>query len=193
MDATRRCCVEGCERPRKYRLHCSPHYCKLYKAGKSPGYRTFAERLWPMTQVTAAGCWEYTGTRDREGYGRFYVRGPHLNRQKGRRAHRVAWEITNGPIPHGLIVRHRCDNPPCCNPDHLELGTQADNMRDRSERGNAPQGEGHPQAKLSARDVRQIREAVAAGARRQAMADSYGVSYDTISRIVTGKNWASVA
>jgi len=73
-------------------------------------------------------CWEWTGARTRGGYG-------HIG--AGRRtlkAHRVAWEIANGPIPDGMVVRHKCNNPPCVRPLHLELGTHADNNRDMAAR-----------------------------------------------------------
>jgi hypothetical protein len=81
------------------------------------------ERFWARVEKLSTGCWEWSGFRNlaRGGYG--YV--------EGRRAHRVAWELANGPIPEGLHVCHRCDNPPCCNPSHLWLGTDLDNARDK--------------------------------------------------------------
>lgn len=83
-------------------------------------------------------CLEWQGARLR-GYGRV--------RRAGRMqyAHRVAWEEVNGPIPDGLLVLHRCDNPPCVRPEHLFLGTDADNARDKAEkgRGNSPRGDAH--------------------------------------------------
>jgi hypothetical protein len=75
------------------------------------------------------GCHLWTGFRDPKGYGLMTVNGV------VRAAHRVAWERANGPIPQGMIVMHTCDNPPCCNPKHLKLGTQAENVRDRIEKG----------------------------------------------------------
>lgn len=76
-----------------------------------------------------AACWPWKGAwRTEKGYGRILK-----DRRKGRalRAHRVAWELAHGPIPLGLCVCHACDNPPCCNPAHLFLGTMLDNNRDR--------------------------------------------------------------
>lgn len=70
---------------------------------------------------------------DRDGYGVQSFRYGNLTRQV--RAHRMIWEECFGPIPEGLVLRHKCDNPPCVNPEHLELGTIGDNNRDRVERG----------------------------------------------------------
>lgn len=74
-------------------------------------------------------CWEWQGFRDEDGYGRFQWQGKKI------RAHRAAYMVFVGPVTEGAVVRHNCDNPPCCHPGHLEIGTQADNVRDREERG----------------------------------------------------------
>lgn len=84
------------------------------------------------------GCWEWTATQhDSDGYGSSFCGGRRLL------AHRVAWTLANGPIPDGLHVLHRCDNPRCVNPAHLFLGTQADNNRDLAQKGR----HGRPNAK----------------------------------------------
>ena len=80
------------------------------------------------------GCWVWRGARHAYGYGVVTVEALGL---RNLLTHRVIWELQNGPIPDGLVVRHRCDNPPCCNPGHLELGTHADNTRDMIERHRA--------------------------------------------------------
>lgn len=97
--------------------------------------KTLEERLWE--KIRKAGpddCWEWTRATAGFGYGIIRVGGT-----PGRlvMTHRLVWELTNGPIPDGLCVLHSCDNPPCCNPAHLHLGTKADNMRERRERGRA--------------------------------------------------------
>ena len=75
-------------------------------------------------------CWEYTGCRDPKGYGKVTYR------YNLYRCHRVMWEAYNAePIPEGMLVRHKCDNPCCCNPNHLEIGTSQDNVDDKTRRG----------------------------------------------------------
>ena len=89
-------------------------------------------RFWDRKVVSPTGCWEWAGARDKDGYGQT----PPLDGRSGAvRAHRLAWTLTNGPIPKGLLVCHHCDNPACINPDHLWLGTSTDNNRDRERKG----------------------------------------------------------
>ena len=86
------------------------------------------DRFWSRVEK-APDCWIWLGTRGHFGHGEL------VNNGKIERAHRLSWELHNGPIPDGLHVLHKCDNPPCVNPDHLYLGDNTANMRDRDARG----------------------------------------------------------
>lgn len=86
-------------------------------------------RFWALVDRDGDGCWEWCGALDGHGYGRTWRDGGRFL------AHRRAWECVNGPIPEGMFVCHKCDNPPCCNPDHLFVGTALDNMRDAIRKG----------------------------------------------------------
>jgi len=103
-----------------------------------------AEDFWTVVDCSGDGCWEWQGQRasgertDRPGkrkmpYGMARI-GISPN-YKDVMAHRLAWEYAVGPIPEGMKVLHSCDNPPCCRPDHLFLGTQSDNMKDAAGKG----------------------------------------------------------
>lgn len=89
----------------------------------------YLARLKSKLKETPRGCWEIQGFRHKEGYGAMSYR----NRQI--RAHKLMWMLAVGPIPDGICVLHRCDNPPCCNPAHLWLGTRGDNLRDMAKKG----------------------------------------------------------
>ena len=160
-------------------------------------------RLAQQTQRGAlTDCWRWLGRCDAFGYGRLKWQSPNgfLNR-----AHRVAWVLANGAIPPGLSVLHRCDNPPCVNPNHLFLGTQQDNNADRHNKGRsrgglpighsfAPKGEQHPKAKLSWLIVDEIRKLNSAhfgqrGFGRTALAKRFGVAKNAVAGIVTGRTW----
>jgi len=136
-------------------------------------------------------CWEWTGSRS-NGYGRIKVNGTLLL------AHRVAWALTHGPIPDGLVIAHRCDNPACVRVDHLFVATQLENMQDMQAKGRLrppPRrvGAQHHQAKLTEASVRLIRRLYADGGITQAMlAQRFGVSQTRISAVIRRANWAHV-
>lgn len=92
---------------------------------------SLADRLWAKVDKSGGpdACWLWTGHRNQKGYGKIGADRKTIG------AHRGAWMVTNGPIPDGLFVLHRCDNPPCCNPAHLFVGTNADNMTDMAQKG----------------------------------------------------------
>jgi hypothetical protein len=149
--------------------------------------KDFIERFWGHTEASG-DCLEWRRARTPAGYGALRHKGRFLY------AHRVAWEIENGPIPDGLHVLHSCDNPPCCNPAHLRIGTHADNVGDMHERGRARScglaGERHPMARLTETQVAEIRARYAAGGVTQyELAPEYGISQAHLSKVVSGKNW----
>lgn len=155
----------------------------------SSTYRNTPERFW--RRVDQAGdCWVWTGSKTPHGYGTVRWSGDRLY------SHRLAYTLANGPIPDGMFVCHRCDNPPCVRPDHLWLGTNADNIADRHQKGRTrtspPFGENASTSKLRAVEVIALREAHAAGATLEALARRYGVHHNTVQAIVVGKNWRSV-
>ncbi|WP_350339401.1 HNH endonuclease signature motif containing protein [Paramicrobacterium chengjingii] len=103
---------------------CLNHYKQeRRRAGGRFARPTTSERLYSSLISTENGCLEWTGASV-GGYGNIHVNG------KSTLTHRLAWELAHGPIPNGMVVCHTCDNPPCCNPEHLFIGTQADNVRD---------------------------------------------------------------
>ena len=135
-------------------------------------------------------CWEWTGHHNRYGYGRISIGSRLDGTSREVMAHRYSWELHYGPINDALVL-HRCDNRKCVRPDHLFLGTNADNTNDMVAKGRVAKGEQLPQAKLTEADVRRIRE-MATTMTHQAIADLYGVRQPAISRIVHRKRWGHV-
>ena len=149
-----------------------------------------ARRFWGYVSTSMFnGCWAWTGFR-RNGYGIFGIVRERRSLQYG--AHRVAYFIANGSDPGPLQVCHRCDIPACVNPDHLFLGTLADNMRDCRAKRRHAFGERAPDAKLTDAAVRSIRAARRAGAKLTTLAAQYGVSMQVISRAARGDTWGHV-
>ena len=147
------------------------------------------ERLWSKVDKRGPDeCWPFIG-KTRCGsnleYGEIWLNG------KNALVHRVAWEITNGPVPEGLVVRHLCNNPICANPSHLAVGTQKDNIadRERAGRGNPPRGESHPHSRYSDEIIQAVREATGS---QYEIARRFGMSRSYVSAIRLG-TWRKVA
>lgn len=143
----------------------------------------FASRVGVPDFIT--GCWPWNGTREK-GYGQFYV-GKSNGISIYARAHRIAYARVHGYIPAGLLVMHSCDNPPCVNPEHLSVGTDADNVRDRDTRCRGYHGERHHSARLSEQDVRDIRRDETSTTTW--LAKKYGVRWAAIDRARRGVTW----
>lgn len=174
-----------------------------------------AAAFWNRVDKTG-DCWLWTGGLSTRGYGRTTLRDRSLD------THRFAWMVSYGPIPDGLCVCHHCDNPPCCRPEHLFLGTHADNNADREAKGRtargersghythpertargeraglrlhperAPRGERNGRALLTEQDVRTIRTLAALGTKAPTIARQFRVAPATVYHILWGMIWKHV-
>lgn len=169
-------------------------YCSRKCARQAQPTVPLNERFWAKVNQTS-GCWEWTGSRNPKGYGQI---------QRGGRGgglvltHRLSWEIHNGSIPDSLFVLHKCDNPACVRPDHLWIGSKAENTADMMAKGRhktAPpkrllRGEDHPNARLTNDIVSAIRERCASGELSQSEAGRvYGLTSGSVNRIVKRLRW----
>lgn len=146
--------------------------------------RTLAERFWNKVRKQGDDqCWEWAGYRNHHGYGVVKI-GNLL-----RRSNRVVWELTYGSIPEGMCVCHRCDNPSCCNPNHLFLGTPKDNSDDKMRKGRCHRGEEVSQHKLTVELVKTIRSEVRKGASCRSVAKRYGIAPATADQAVRRVTW----
>lgn len=150
-------------------------------------------RFWGNVLVVEdrASCWEWRRSCGSHGYGQYYE-----ERGKPIAAHRFAWTVTKGQIPGGLHVLHRCDNKKCVRPDHLFLGTQADNMRDMREKGRhshfAVRGDESPCTKVTDKQVAELRARYVGGTRQRPgnaleLASHYGITRARVYQLAKGK------
>ena len=175
-----------------------------------------AKHFWARLNKTDT-CWLWKPKSGNGKYGVVTIHGVQ------RTAHRVAWELANGPIPNALMVCHKCDVPLCCNPDHLFLGTNADNQEDARRKGRMAMGDrsyqrlhpeklargdrsgarmhpetlsrgsNRPDAKLTEADIIPIKDRFASGEQCTSIARHFGVSRHTITRVITGTQWKHVS
>lgn len=146
------------------------------------------ERLLAKREINSNGCWVWNGSVNAAGYGVAPITGlPRAHRQK--LVHRIAAYLWNGfPLDSRLKVLHRCDNPPCFNPDHLFVGTQVDNVRDCVSKGRN-RGHRGPR-KLNPDDYNRIREMKhTTGLANKHIGDAFGISHTYVGRILAGKSW----
>ncbi len=148
------------------------------------------EDFWKRMQKPI-GCWLYDGAREINGYG--YVRNPLGDSPKYITAHRLAWILKNGPIADGLKVLHTCDVRGCCNPEHLFLGTDADNRKDMVAKGRYTFGEKSRSATLTEAQAREIVRDYRLFSPRRSNADElakrYGVDRHTVYLVGSRRTW----
>ena len=178
----------GATLPTGKKVYCNRTCYNGARGSSQPMGERFSMRIqWTST------CWLWTGQKV-EGYGVFRLYPPH--RMLRIKAHRLSWIIHNGPIPEGLCVLHRCDNPPCVNPDHLFLGTDADNMRDRFEKGRYymnVRGDDHPRSKMTAEKVIEMRLRYANGETIKDLSLAFVMSWVQTRDILKRRAWKHVA
>jgi hypothetical protein len=146
-----------------------------------------ARRFWEKTEQRECGCIEWTASLNGRGYGQFRP----ARQRKNVTAHRYSWVLANGEIPKGLCVCHACDNRKCVNPEHLFLGTLADNSADMVSKGR---GKGanragilNPRRKLTEIEVEAIRHSTAS---LRSLADAFGIGKSQVHRIKKGMSWS---
>jgi hypothetical protein len=151
-------------------------------------------------KVEKSDCWLWLAAKTDKGYGVFSVDG------RTKKAHRLAYELTRGEIPHGLCVLHRCDTPACCNPNHLFLGTRAENNSDMMAKGRHvsggthkqpshcayQRGESHHAAKMTEDMVRIMRADRLSGASFSVLGEKYGVAGSAAYKICKGLLWKHI-
>lgn len=131
-------------------------------------------------------CWIWLGNIDSKGYARILLNGAQY------RASRFSYNLYIGTVPSRLLVRHRCDNPKCVNPEHLLLGTPQDNSNDMVSRDRQSRGDSHPKSKVNEKDVLEIRQLPKYGLPLRTIANMYGITISTAGRIINKKTWAHI-
>ena len=166
----------------KNRLCCNPNHLHRKNLDEQ-----LLDRFWEKVDKRGENeCWEWLGSKDKNGYGQIAVNSIVT------KAHRLSWELcSNDEIPEEMLICHRCDNPSCINPNHLFLGNQSDNMIDmlRKNRGKHPKGENHYNAKLTEKDVLEIRKLINLNKSCYEIGKMFKVSKSAISHIKFNRTW----
>jgi hypothetical protein len=158
----------------------------LASQGLSP---TFADRFWDKVLIVPydRGCWLWTASCHDFGYGQI-GKGGHLGAPI--KSHVASWLLHFGPVPDGMCVCHKCDNPPCVNPSHLFLGTRAENLADMRAKKRGARGESHGMKKLTQHQVDRMRSLHIPGVTTyESIGIEFGVSGEMASRIIRNLNW----
>lgn len=191
--------------PNRVCINCHSHfYIRAYRrktakyCSKSCRYAaTLAERFWSKVAITNNdSCWEWMAFKSALGYGRFHVSRPDGIRSASHMvfAHRISYMLTHADFDDSLMVLHKCDNPPCCRPDHLFQGIQLDNMQDMTEKGRSrhAMGSQHGLSKLTEAVVVEIRTLNQSGLHTSDIASRFNISVDTVRRVAQRKSWKHV-
>lgn len=154
--------------------------------------KTLAEKMDEILVENESGCLNWPASTDISGYGRLWTGVREM------KAHRYAYERAHGPIPEGMLVCHHCDNPPCCNPEHLFLGTNSDNMNDMYKKGRGhsshSSGERSTNSKLTDRIIQEAKILhFFTGVTQAALAEHYGISNQVLSLALRGKRWTHLS
>lgn len=191
------CQIASCGCKKRALGYCKRHYQRFKRYGDPRVTRLLRvslsrreeliEAMFARRQITASSCWEWNGPKRGRGYGLIHVEGKIMG------IHRLSAFLFLGfDTSSPLFVCHKCDNPPCFNPDHLFIGTALENMQDKERKGrsNKARGSRNGMAKLKEVDLPPIREMLARKIPQWKIASLYNVSQSAISLIHNGTNWA---
>lgn len=182
------CIVEGCNENHVAFGYCSKHYTRLRRYGDPlfPGLKGGGKPRKIDFKVDN-DCFVITSHRLNEwGYAEIMLQGT------TKKIHRHVYEQCFGEIPKGLVIRHKCDNPSCINPEHLEIGTHQDNVNDMISRNRQAKGSKKPKSKLTEKDVVEIKYLLLEGKTNRSIAKKYRIDESIISEIKHNKAWKHV-
>jgi len=183
QQQVRICSIDDCDNTHKAKGYCEKHYMRVRIHGDPNSRKSLRERFEEKVElIPFSTCHWWNSTLSPSGYGQITVN------YKSARAHRVAYEMYIGPIPKGMIIMHKCDNPACVNPDHLKTGTQQDNMDDMNSKGRRCSGENHPNSKLTKADALEIRRLGKTHGQRE-LAKRFDINSSIVNDIINLKAW----